>query len=323
MYVGHEFLALAAGIALARMAGAEDARALSVGLLAGASAALPDLDVLVALVSVGGLSPGQGFGAWDQFWAASDGIHRGVTHTLAAGASAGVVLAASAVGQRAALAGRRLSLLGAVGSGLAAVLAVLLLFGPAVPVTGWLGFGLLAAGAIVLGGYAGSRTVLGGPAILGAALLGLLSHPFGDVFMASPPRAFFPLGIQIPAEAVRLAADPTWNLVGITLVELATVWIGLVAVTGVTAVRLPELIDRRAALGLLFPLVMLALPRPTMADAHWLGFPLAPFALVGIAAFRDADHEIGVRVLRGVGTGAATLTIAILAYGLLFAITSA
>ncbi|APE94816.1 metal-dependent hydrolase [Halodesulfurarchaeum formicicum] len=316
MFVGHEFLALAAGIALARAAGLRADSALAVGLVAGVSAALPDLDVLVAVVGAAGALAELSVAGWEQFWVASEGIHRGVTHTLIAGGSAAVVLAASAVGQRAARQGRRGELAGAIAVGVGTVVAVLAFLGPAVPRTGWLGYSLMLLGAIVVGGVVGSRTILGWRPVLGASLLGLLSHPFGDVFMASPPQACYPLGPFMTAP-IRLAADPTLNLLRIALVELGAVWIGLFAVTRVRDLNIVRAIDRLALAGLTFPLFMTLLPTPTMAAAHWLGFPLVPFALLGLAPLRDSERPAEERIYRSIATGTATLTLGLLAYGLL------
>lgn len=313
MFVGHEFVAFALGVVLARRLGASDASALAVGFVAGASAVLPDLDLLVGAVTYASLLGGSS-ASWEGLWSASNAIHRGLSHTLVGGVGAAVVLTAAALARRYSRTRTWGGALGAGGLGLAVVVGLTwIAFGAGGP-SEVLSIGLVAVGAIVLGVLVEERTSLGTRAVFGAALVGLLSHPFGDVFMATPPQVFYPLDAAFLTESVRLAADPTVNLVGIAVVELLTVWGGVLAFASVTGVSLRRAVDPKAALGLTYPLLMAFVPRPTMVEAHWLGITLVPFGIVGTFVLRERRVGRSDRLLRALVTGLATVTLAAGAY---------
>ncbi|MFC7071109.1 hydrolase, partial [Halobaculum lipolyticum] len=101
MFVGHEAVAFALAAWLARAAGADRAAAVSLGLVAGGVALLPDLDlsygVVRALVATAAGDPP----TWDRFWGVSNALHRGITHPLPVGAAATAVFAGGvALGRR-------------------------------------------------------------------------------------------------------------------------------------------------------------------------------------------------------------------------------
>lgn len=92
--------------------------------------------------------------------------------------------------------------------------------------------------------------------------------------------------------------------------------------------------DFRAVVGLAYPLVMLAVPRPTMVDAHWLGVTIAPFAGIGLLSRRQPRLEarewssvvtrgwpLSVHPDRGIrtlATGLLTVTLAAAAYAVTY-----
>ncbi|MGM0397547.1 MAG: metal-dependent hydrolase [Halobacteriota archaeon] len=310
MFVGHEFAAFALGVVLARRLGTSDATALAIGFVAGASAILPDLDLLVAAVAYADRLGGPAIASWDGLWSASTAIHRGLSHTLVGGVGVATVLTAVVHARRTARAGSKTGSLGAIGIGLAATVGLVSVARVAGGASEMLSIGLVLVGATVLGLVVAGRTSLGARAILGGALVGLLSHPFGDVFMATPPAVFYPFEVTLLSDSVRLAADPTMNLVGIAFVELVTVWAGVAAFASATGVSLRRAVDPLAALGLGYPLLMVFVPRPTMVDAHWLGFTLAPFGIVGTLTLLGRHHRRRDRLLRALVTGLATVTLA-------------
>ena len=61
-----------------------------------------------------------------------------------------------------------------------------------------------------------------------AAVFGLASHPFGDVFTGSPPRFFYPFDVTLLHSRISLLADPTLNLLAIFGLELVLAWFALV-----------------------------------------------------------------------------------------------
>ena len=315
MFVGHAFLALALGLFLGRMAGFRSNRLLALGFVAAGASILPDLDLIVSLGSVAGVLGDSLVGSWEGYWQASNALHRGVSHTLLGGFGAAIVVGGAAIGTRSFFDQRVGPLFGAVGIGVVGLFLPLLVLGPAVEMIGWLGFSFVLIGAVLLGALAATRTDLGAGQIFAGAVLGLTLHPFTDVFLGDPPRMFFPLEPELVTESVVFAADPTLNLVGVTLAELAAVWVGVLALSRVRGRRIGALVDRWAAVGLGYPLVMVPLPQPTMNAAHWLGFTLVPFAIVGLSPLLDGGRSDPDWVLRSVATGLATLTVAALAYG--------
>ena len=316
MFVGHAFLALALGLLLGRLAGFDERGVLAFALLLAGSSVLPDLDLVVSvgtIVSVLGDSP---VAAWEGYWGASNAIHRGVSHTLVGGTGIGLVLAGAAVGVRGAR-GRQIRQLSVgIVVGLLGLGLPLVVVGPAVDAVGWLGYSAVLLGALLLGGFAAHRSDLGDSAIAAGGLLGAWLHPFTDIFIGSPPAMFYPFESPILGESVTFAADPTLNLLGVTAAELAAIWVGVVAASRVRGRSLRELVAPVALAGVGFPVVMALLPRPTMVDAHWLGFPLVPFALVGLVPVLEGGRSDPDWPLRAIVTGLATLSIATATYAL-------
>lgn len=316
MFVGHEFLAFAVGVAAARLAGKHHGTALTIGLLAGASAFLPDLDLVVGALSYASVLSGGTTVSWEGLWGVSNTIHRGVSHTLLGGLGGAVVLATTAVGWRSWRNGDRLAVLGAIAVG---VVVVGLLLDVAVTAGGVreaLSMGLVLGGAVVLGTVAASKTICTNGELFGAAAIGFLTHPFGDIFLAAPPQFLYPLDLVPLTDSVRLAPDPTLNLLAIALVELGTVWAGILAYTTVSETAIRRATDRRAIVGLGYPVLMAFVPTPTMVDAHWLGITLIPLAGIGLLARSAPGAPTRERVFSKLVTGIATMTIGALVYGL-------
>jgi hypothetical protein len=320
MFVGHAFLALALGLLVGRLAGRREEHVLALGLVAAGGSIIPDLDLVVSLGSIAGVLGDSLVGSWEGYWQASNPLHRDVSHTLVGGLGAAVVAGGAAIGTRSFFDQRVGPLFGAVGLGIVGLFVPLVLFGPSVRPVGWLGFAVVLLGAVLLGAVAATKTDLGAGAILAGAALGLALHPFTDIFLGSPPRIFYPLDPGVLTESVRFAADSTLNLLAIALAELGAVWVGVLALSRVRGRRVGALVDRWAAIGLGYPILMLAVPQPTMAAAHWLGFTLVPFGIVGLRPLLDGGRSDPDWPLRSVATGVATLTVALLAYGLSLAI---
>jgi hypothetical protein len=322
MFVGHAFLALALGLLVGRLAALDEQEVLALGLLVAGSAVLPDLDLVVTVGSIGSVLGDSVTASWDGYWQASNAIHRDVSHTLVGGTGTGLVLAGAALGTRA-IRARRPGWMGA-GAGLAlgGLVLPLVVLGPAVDAVGWAGYAVVLLGALLVGGAVAMRSTLGPTAILGGGLAGQWLHPFTDAFLGEPPRMFYPLDNPVLRESIVFASDSTLNLLGVAGAELAAIWVGVLATSWVRGRWLREVVDRVAVVGIGFPLVMAVLPRPTMASAHWLGFPLAPLALVGLVPVLGEGRKDPDWQLRAVATGLATLTIATGAYGLVVLIGS-
>lgn len=320
MFVGHAFLALALGLLIGRLAGLQKEHVLALGLVAAGGSIIPDLDLVVSVGSIAGVLGDSLVGSWEGYWHASTPIHRDVSHTLIGGFGAAIVVGGSAIGTRSFFDQRVGWIFGAAGIGVVGLFLPLLVLGPAVETVGWMGYSVVLLGAVLLGALAARKTTLGAGPIVAAAALGLAIHPFTDVFLGTPPRMFYPLEPEVLVESVVFTADSTLNLLGIALAELGAVWVGVVAASRVRGHRIRDLIDRWAAIGLVYPFVMLAVPQPTMAAAHWLGFTLVPFGIVGVVPLLNGKRTDPDWLLRSVATGLTALTVAALAYGLSLAI---
>jgi hypothetical protein len=316
MFVGHEFLAFAVGVAAARLAGKSDGTALTIGLLAGASALLPDLDLLVGALSYASVLTGGATASWEGLWGVSNTVHRGVSHAVLGGLGGAVVLTATAVGVRSWRTGDRWPVLGAFAVVVAVVVTLLDVAVTAGGARETLSIGLVLGGAVVLGTGAVSNTTRSRGELFGAAVIGFLTHPFGDIFLAAPPQFLHPLDIVLLTDSVRLAPDPTLNLLAIALVELGTVWAGVLAYASVSETSIRQAIDSRALVGLGYPVLMAFVPTPTMVDAHWLGITLVPLAGVGLLARPSVGASTRERGFARLVTGLATMTMGALMYGL-------
>jgi len=288
---GHAPLALALAGRAASALDVPRRRALAVGLAAGGFALVPDVDILHAVFGLLGSAPGE---VNEAFWAESQAAHRGVTHSLALGlpAAVGFGLVAGTRGRQ--LAG------GALLGGL---------FGVAFVAAGTLGgatFALyLLAGSVVV---ALARSAdLGVRATVGAAAVGLGSHPFGDMFTGTPPVLLYPIATGAEPERITLLSDPTLNLLAVFGLELAAVWLGVAVAATLLDRSLGEYVGPEAAVGVGYGAVALVLPPPTLEVAAPFAFSVVAVGLVGVVPVaRRVDRET---VSRGLVTGLAAVTL--------------
>ena len=302
MFVGHGLLAFALLAALAARFTSRD-RALALGVLAAAFATLPDVDMLYAPVGLlwaegGPLALARGF------WSASTVVHRAATHSVVVAAVAAPAFAAWTRGGRPRLLA-------------AAVLAALV--GLSALTSGVLG--ALVLGAFAVGGAgvatAAGRRGLSARDVLLAALVGLVTHPFGDLFTGTPPRLLYPFETTLLTERVALSPDPTLHLLGAMFLELATFWLAAVVFLSLTDQRLGDHLDPAAALGLPTGGVALAIPAPTLALSYpfvftMLGAGVACGILVGGIDYVRARERH--RTLAMALTALAAVTVAVLVY---------
>lgn len=301
MFIGHALLAFALAVVAAERFSVPRARALTYGLVAGLFAAVPDVDVVYAPVglllrSAETVSP-------DVFWETANVIHRGPTHSLVMGAILALAVYCFAVGTRPA---RALSL------SLAALLVVVgTLFSGLV---GGVVVAVFVCSGFVVGAVATRKDVAPRP-LLGAAVLGLLSHPFGDLFTGSPPPFLYPFDVLVVTERVALHPDPTGQLLAAFAVELGAIWLAVLTYARLTDRELPELVSPRASLGAGYAVAALLLPAPTMEQSAHFVFSVLAIGVVG-APVRPFSREIDAP--RVVVTGLAAVTVAALAYALAY-----
>jgi membrane-bound metal-dependent hydrolase YbcI (DUF457 family) len=301
MFLGHAALAFAVAAFLATATGVRRDRALAFGLTAGLFAAVPDVDMAYALTGL--TATGDVVAITESFWAASTLVHRAITHSLVVAVPAAVafVLAAGDRRDRAV-------------SGL--LLAALV--GVSTAVSGWLGGAimLLFGGAGSLVGHWSARYGFDRRTTLGLAVLGLASHPFGDVFTGEPPRLLYPLNMTVFDGRIALHGDPTLHLLGAFAIELAAIWLAVLAFHRVSGVPLQRHVNARAAIGVAYGLAVFVIPPPTLDVSYQFVFSVLAVGVVGAV-----PHPVRRRlpdVPTAVVTGLAATSLAGFGYALAY-----
>jgi len=303
MFIGHALLAFALVVGAAERFSVPRERVLQYGIVAGLFAAVPDVDVVYAPVglllrSVETVGP-------DVFWETANVIHRGPTHSLVMGAVLALAVYCWAVATRPA---RALSL---------ALAALLVVVGSLYSgVVGGAVVLVFVVSGFVVATLASYRGVAPRP-LLALALVGLLSHPFGDLFTGSPPPLLYPFDAVLVAERVALHPDPTGQLLAAFAVELGAIWLAVWTYAAHTDRRLPELVSPRASLGAGYAAAALLLPAPTLEQSAHFVFSVLAISVVG-APVRPFSR--GVDSLRMVVTGLAAVTVAAVAYALAYGV---
>lgn len=269
VFIGHGLVAFAGAAGAVSLAGYRRERALALGVCAGAFALAPDVDILYAPVGLAEAAR-SGTSLIEGFWESGNRIHRAVTHSLLVGAATSVAVGCFAAFERRDREGTAADRTRAV---LAAV-AALSVLGGLVVVTGVESgpLGAVVTGVFAIAGLAittaAARWGLSAREIAAAALIGLLSHPFGDLFTGEPPAFLYPLDATLVAERIALHPDPTLHLLGAFGIELATFWLAALVSLAVLDRPLRTCIDWRAALGIGYAGAALALPAPTLESSY-------------------------------------------------------
>jgi membrane-bound metal-dependent hydrolase YbcI (DUF457 family) len=308
MFVGHALIAFAlVGAVAARLT--DRRRALLLATVAGAFAAVPDVDIIYALVGVAGVvtETADPLRLARAFWRTGNVVHRAVTHS--------VVVAPFVAAAAAALVAARRRNRRPVGAAVLATAVVAVV----TAVSGLLG-GVIAVAflglALGIAELVARRTDLSARVTMAVALVGLATHPFGDLLTGQPPALLYPIPATVFAERVTLSADPTLHLLAAFAVELAAVWAGVSVFLRLTGRR--GRVAPRAALGVGYAGSLLLIPAPTLDLSYPFVFSVVGLGLAGLfprlrrvrdaAAFELPDRESALM------TGLATVTIAWLAY---------
>ncbi|MDX1746914.1 MAG: metal-dependent hydrolase [Halobacteriales archaeon] len=269
MIVGHAALAFAVVAYASNRFGLSRERALTLALVAAGFAVVPDVDMAYAVV---GTVQSGATGVWsatDAFWGSSQAVHRLATHSLVVAIPA--ILAFGLVTR---------DRLGQLTAGVILVGVVIL---------GGLASGPLAAATLVLFAIGGvlvatiaSRAGLGTRAVLATAGVGLLLHPFGDVFTGTSPLLLYPVDLRVLPPRVALHPDPTVNLLAVFGLELATIWLAVGAASTLEIIDLPSSLDPRGAIGAGYALAVFVLPPPTLDVSYHFVFSILAVGTVGI-----------------------------------------
>jgi len=313
MFVGHAALAFAlvGGVAVAR--GWSTERALVLGVVAGAFAALPDVDMAYALVGITGAAGSDALAVAGAFWSTGNVVHRAVTHSLVLAPPVALLAALRAADGRLA---RALS----VALGILVVAIVALVGGTLAALITL----LFVLGAAVVGTVAARHAALTPPRILVAALVGFVTHPFGDLFTGEPPAMLYPVDATLVTDRVVFAADPTLHLLAAFGVELATVWAAVAVVCVATGLRPTAAVSPRATLGAGYAASVLLIPAPTLDLSYPFVFSVLAVGLLGLfPRARLVGDPRGPTVeppdwLGAALTGLSAITVAWLAYGVAY-----
>jgi membrane-bound metal-dependent hydrolase YbcI (DUF457 family) len=282
VFVGHALFAFALTATVARALGWSPERSLAVGVVAGVFAALPDVDMAYALLGVAGVGFADALTLAQAFWATGNVVHRAVTHSLVLAVPTTLAVLLWVAGRRRAerseTAGRLPLAGGLLLSGGLVVLAAVESgpLGGAVTVL-FCGLALLVAEQVA------RRTDLSPPVVGLAAAVGLLSHPFGDLFTGQPPAMLYPLDATLFAARVTLHADPTLHLLSAFGLELATVWAALVVWARLHGVSLRGAASPWAGVGTGYAAVVFLLPPPTLSLSYHFVFSVLAVGAVGLA----------------------------------------
>jgi membrane-bound metal-dependent hydrolase YbcI (DUF457 family) len=290
VFVGHALLAFALLLLVAEWREWPTERAFALALAAGAFAALPDVDVLYTVVAVDPTDVVAGMDVRpSEFWETANTVHRSMTHSLV------VALVATAAFALWALARPELSATHDSTSshrrllaGVAATTSLGALVAVSLSVSGAAGAFVMAV--FVLGGVAlteVSTTVLrlSPRDIATVAVLGLVSHPWGDMVTGSPPALLYPLDVTLISERVVLSGDPTLNLLGAFAIELSVALLATVAVAWRLDYPVRTLVGRRAALGVFYGVMATLIVPPTIERSYPFVFSiLAVGTVCGISS---------------------------------------
>lgn len=317
MIIGHAALAFAIAASVAIIRGWSQKRVLTIGLVAAGFAFAPDADMVYALSGLNGEMNGA-MDAATEFWGASSLVHRSITHSLVLAIPAGLAFAAWTVRGTWKSTARSVGLVLSVG-----LVAIALNY------SGFLGVVVTVAFVVtglLVATLARDLTTLSPTQVLAAAWLGLLTHPWGDLFTGEPPAFLYPLDVTLVASRVELHADSTMHLLAVFGVELATVWFAIAVLQLLTDEPLIGAVERKAWLGLGYAAAATILPPPTVDFSYHfvfsilgvgtlLGAPGLGGGIVTLARFKRLDRE---RITTALMTGVAAVSLAWLGYALVY-----
>lgn len=317
MFLGHALLgfALAGGFAL--IAGWERERAVAFGVVTAAFAAAPDVDMVYAVVGAGEalLSAAGGFAVVESFWETGNVVHRSVTHSLPVALPVAVAVGLWTWGRRHSESLAEVREAGTTDVGMArtqdgadggvnegddegvaprsrpwavAIGTVSVLVALSTVVTllsGLLGgaiVAIFALASLVIAESTVRRTTLEPRVVVGAALVGIGSHPFGDLLTGEPPALLYPFDVTFISERVVLSADPTLHLLGAFGVELTAIWLGVAVFLQLYRVPSRVALAPRATLGAGYAAGVLVLPAPTLEVSYPFVFTVLAVGLLGL-----------------------------------------
>ncbi len=260
MMAGHAFLAFTVVAIAAYVLGRDADQAVYLGVAAAVFAVLPDVDMLYAATELTTLLTTGVSGFIEAFWSASSDVHRGISHSIVIGILAAIGFTWYYTDARKSVA--------------VIVVTAFTLYGVYIgPISAAVAFAFTVLG-LGITDVIRNRIGISAAEFFSASLVGLVSHPFGDVFTGTPPLFFGPIDIQIITERVVLHADATLNLLSIFLLELLLAGAGLIIYMYLTDRDIRYYIHPAAALGSLYTATIIVLPPPTLAVSYHFVYTL-------------------------------------------------
>jgi len=311
MFLGHVTLAFAIVVFGATLYEVPRERALALGIAAGLFALVPDADIVYAFTGFLRVNQLSASAAASAFWAASTVVHRSITHSLLVAVSAASGFGLFVVERRSV----RVSSIAVLAL---LVSAIFLVSGPlGVLVT--VAF-LLVGGLVVI--LSTAHLDLDAHEIGAVALIGFISHPFGDLLTGEPPAFLYPLGRTLLDARPEPFADATLNLLAAFGLELVTIWAGLLAFLWLTERRIWTHIRPRAVVGGVYALAALVIQPPTLDSSYLFVFSVIAVGSVGVhpRTVIDRSHE---DVVTMAVTGLTAVTVAGAGYAITYALTGA
>jgi membrane-bound metal-dependent hydrolase YbcI (DUF457 family) len=272
VFIGHSAIAFSIGVIISYLIGYEKRRSIGFGLVAGAFAVVPDLDMGYAFIGLMETGITDISTLQQEFWDSGLVVHRGITHSLVIGVITAFSFGLTQFDKKTKLFGFLLLLV---------VLFLTLIYeGPlefAVMVTFSTG-GVLVASITEEVGF--DRVM-----VLCCSFIGILSHPFGDIFTGTSPRLLYPLNIRILPERVIFSSDPTVNFLVAFGIELLAIWIGFAVYIKMRDKNIRTYIHYYVAtIGLFYSLTVVVLPPPTLSVSYHFVFTAIILGLFGILA---------------------------------------
>ncbi len=178
---------------------------------------------------------------------------------------------------------------------------------------------LFGVAALVVAEAVRQRTAIAPRYAFAAALIGLVSHPFGDLFTGTPPAMLYPVDVSLVAHRLPLAPDPTLHLLAAFGVELAVVWSAVAVFCSLVGLR-PSF-EPRATLGAGYAASVFLIPAPTLDLSYPFVFSVLAVGSLGVLPRLRLRSSSPVAVpdrTTALVTGLAAVTVAWTAYGVAY-----
>lgn len=177
---------------------------------------------------------------------------------------------------------------------------------------------VVAGGAVTL---VARRAGLKPQTVFTAALIGLLTHPFGDLFTGTAPTLLYPFDIRLLPTRVTLSADPTIHLIGAFALELATIWFAILVYAKLRNLPVAERIHPQAAVGAVYAGVVLFVPPPTLDVSYYFVYSVLAVSAVGLLTELPLPDLRSARTRQAAFlTGLTAMTVALLSYGVAYVV---